>query len=94
MKITIIAVGSRGCVQPYVALGVGLQKAGYQVRLATHAIFEQLISSYGLEFAPVGNNPQEGLKKIVEKLKNSKKIIPSNLSFKIAFWGTFGSNLD
>ncbi len=94
MKITIIAVGSRGCVQPYVALGVGLKKAGHEVRLATHAIFEKFVSSYGLKFAAVGDNPQELLKQIVYKLKTRKKLIPVNLSFKIAFWSTFASSLD
>ncbi|MEO1762748.1 MAG: glycosyltransferase [Cyanobacteria bacterium J06629_18] len=94
MNITIIAIGSRGCVQPYVALGVGLEKAGYRVKLATHAIFENLVKSYGLEFAPVGNNPQELLKKIVSQLKNRNKIIPLNISFKIAFWSAFASDLD
>ncbi|MGB7417232.1 MAG: glycosyltransferase [Thermosynechococcaceae cyanobacterium] len=33
MHITILAIGSRGDVQPFVALGVGLKQAGYQVRL-------------------------------------------------------------
>ncbi len=50
MKITIIATGSRGDVQPYVALGQGLQKAGNSVRFVTHENFSALVSAYGLEF--------------------------------------------
>ena len=34
MKITIFAAGSRGDIQPCIALGRGLQQAGYQVSLA------------------------------------------------------------
>ena len=36
MKITLITIGSRGDVQPYVALGVGLKAAGHVVKLATN----------------------------------------------------------
>jgi UDP:flavonoid glycosyltransferase YjiC (YdhE family) len=31
MKIAIQTLGTRGDVQPYIALGLGLQKAGYTV---------------------------------------------------------------
>ena len=40
MHITILTVGSRGDVQPFIALGVGLKQAGHQVRLATHYNFK------------------------------------------------------
>jgi UDP:flavonoid glycosyltransferase YjiC (YdhE family) len=50
MRITIVAVGSRGDVQAHIALGCGLQAAGYPVRLATHAEFEPLVRLYGLDF--------------------------------------------
>ncbi|NER45436.1 MAG: hypothetical protein F6J92_01755 [Symploca sp. SIO1A3] len=58
MKITIITVGSRGDVQPYLALGVGLQQAGYTVRLATHDTFKDLTLRYGLDFFSVGGDIQ------------------------------------
>lgn len=59
MKINILTIGSRGDVQPYVALGVGLQRAGYTVRLTTHDTFKDLITSYGLGFWPMGGNIQD-----------------------------------
>ena len=34
MNITILTHGTRGDVQPFVALALGLQKAGHRVRLA------------------------------------------------------------
>lgn len=58
MKINILTVGSRGDVQPYLALGVGLQQAGHQVQLTTHETFKELIIRYGLDFFPIGGNPQ------------------------------------
>jgi sterol 3beta-glucosyltransferase len=61
MHITILTIGSRGDVQPYLALAIGLQNAGYTVKLATHAKFEPEIRAYGLDFAVINGNPQEAI---------------------------------
>lgn len=58
MRVSIVAVGSRGDVQPYVALGKGLVRAGHAVRIATHANFEAFVGAHGLDFAPIEGNPQ------------------------------------
>jgi sterol 3beta-glucosyltransferase len=50
MRLTIPTTGSRGDVQPYIALGLGLQAAGHRVCIATHADFETLVREYGLDF--------------------------------------------
>jgi UDP:flavonoid glycosyltransferase YjiC (YdhE family) len=57
MHITILTIGSRGDVQPYLAFAVGLKNAGYTVRLATHTRFEGDIRSRGLEFAVINGDP-------------------------------------
>jgi sterol 3beta-glucosyltransferase len=59
MRIAIIALGSQGDVQPYIALGKGLKAAGYDVRLLTHENFEGLVTSHGLAFYPMQGNVQE-----------------------------------
>lgn len=59
MRIAITAPGSRGDVQPYMALGKGLQEAGHAVRLVTHQNFDVLVSSHGLDFWPVGGSAQD-----------------------------------
>jgi UDP:flavonoid glycosyltransferase YjiC (YdhE family) len=58
MKIVVLALGTRGDVQPFLALGAGLRAAGYDVRIATHQRFEPLVSAAGLEFAPMAGDPQ------------------------------------
>lgn len=58
-KIIILASGTRGDVQPYVALGLGLQSAGYKVSIATHEPFRSLVESRGLPFLPVDGNPSD-----------------------------------
>jgi UDP:flavonoid glycosyltransferase YjiC (YdhE family) len=60
MRIAIFALGSQGDVQPYVALGKGLQAAGHAVRLVSQENYAHLISSHGLalylSFVRVGQN--------------------------------------
>jgi len=56
MVITLIASGSRGDVQPYVALGHGLRRAGHTVRVLAPQDFRELISAYGLEFYDAGGS--------------------------------------
>jgi sterol 3beta-glucosyltransferase len=51
MHITILTVGSRGDVQPYLALGRGLKAAGHHVRFATERIYQDWVESEGLEYA-------------------------------------------
>ena len=58
MKIIILASGSRGDVQPYVALGKGLKDAGHTVRVLTSQDFENLVTNVGLEFFDIGGNMQ------------------------------------
>ena len=48
-RIVIIAPGSRGDVQPYIALGKGLQKAGHYIRLVSHSNFASLIFITGCD---------------------------------------------
>lgn len=52
--IAIVASGSRGDVQPYVALGRGLKEAGYAVRLLTSDDFADLVVGSGLDFCSTG----------------------------------------
>ncbi len=59
MQLTIIAIGTRGDVQPYLALGQGLSRAGHTVRVATHQEFEGLVEGLGLEFFLLRGSPSE-----------------------------------
>ncbi len=63
MRIVLIALGSRGDVQPYIALGKGLKNAGHTVRLATTQEFEARAESHGLEFYSIRGNSQEAMER-------------------------------
>ena len=60
MRITLISIGSRGDVQPFIALAVGLQKTGrYEVRFAAPDNFKSLAREYSLDFFPLGVDTQK-----------------------------------
>ena len=59
MKITIFAAGSRGDIQPCIALGRGLQQAGYQVSLAAPQDFAGFVGEHGLAFRPLRGDVQQ-----------------------------------
>ena len=63
MKILISTFGVRGDVQPYVALAVGLQRAGHRVTLATSDNFTEWIQAYGVNTHPTRFSMQEYMQK-------------------------------
>jgi sterol 3beta-glucosyltransferase len=59
MKITIFAAGSRGDIQPCIALSSGLQQAGYQVCLAAPEDFADFIQQYAVGFYRLRGDVQQ-----------------------------------
>lgn len=53
MRLLLLTFGSRGDVQPFVALGVALQRLGHDVTVSTGSGFEDMIASHGLAAAPL-----------------------------------------
>ncbi|KAF5930614.1 hypothetical protein HYC85_031487 [Camellia sinensis] len=53
LQIVILIVGTRGDVQPFIAIGKRLQDYGHRVRLATHSNFKDFVLTAGLEFYPL-----------------------------------------
>lgn len=54
-------------MQPYVALGVGLRRAGHSVRLAAPEPFEAFVGQHGLAFAPLAGNPASLSRELVDR---------------------------
>ncbi|PNS21582.1 Sterol 3-beta-glucosyltransferase [Sphaceloma murrayae] len=60
MNVVIHVVGSRGDVQPFVALGKVLKETyGHRVRIATHPTFQEFVLENGLEYFSIGGDPAE-----------------------------------
>ncbi|KAJ5847340.1 hypothetical protein N7455_011297 [Penicillium solitum] len=78
LNVVIQVVGSRGDVQPFVALGNELKRHGHRVRLATHDMFESFVRDSGLEFYPIGGDPRE----LMAYMVKTPGLIPSMESFR------------
>ncbi|CAL1696325.1 unnamed protein product [Somion occarium] len=66
LHFTFLTIGSRGDVQPYIALAKGLMADGHSCRIATHGEFKEWIESHGIEFGYVGGDPAELMRICVE----------------------------
>ncbi|SFR06155.1 glycosyltransferase [Poseidonocella sedimentorum] len=53
MHITVLALGSRGDVQPLLALSLGLKARGFAVRFAAPRDFQDWVEGHGLDFFPL-----------------------------------------
>jgi len=86
VKFCILTIGTRGDVQPYIALGLGLKAAGHEVIIATLAEFNSLVDQYDLlhdslrgDFLKVaqatlgqkGGNQLERIRQYVEMAKDT-----------------------
>ncbi|XP_044482342.1 sterol 3-beta-glucosyltransferase UGT80A2-like isoform X2 [Mangifera indica] len=76
LQIVMLIVGTRGDVQPFVAIGKRLQEDGHRVRLATHSNFKDFVLSAGLEFFPLGGDP----KVLAGYMVKNKGFLPSSSS--------------
>lgn len=66
LRITCLTIGSRGDVQPYIALCKGLLADGHKPRIATHAEFGPWVEKHGIEFVSIGGDPAELMRICVE----------------------------
>lgn len=66
LRFTCLTIGSRGDVQPYIALCKGLIAEGHRAKIATHAEFKDWIEGHGIEFGVVEGDPAELMKLCIE----------------------------
>lgn len=66
LRFTCLTIGSRGDVQPYIALCKGLIAEGHHAKIATHAEFKDWIEGHGIEFGVVEGDPAELMKLCIE----------------------------
>ncbi|KAK4751948.1 hypothetical protein SAY87_020746 [Trapa incisa] len=73
LKIAMLVVGTRGDVQPFLAMAKRLQEFGHRVRLATHSNFKNFVKSAGVEFYHLGGDPRV----LAGYMARNKGFIPS-----------------
>ena len=55
MKVGIVTLGSRGDVQPYVALARGLMAAGHEVTIGAEPPYEDLVTRHSIPYVALGD---------------------------------------
>lgn len=59
LRFTCLTIGSRGDVQPYIALCKGLMTEGHKCKIASHGEYRQWVEGHGIAFEEVGGDPAE-----------------------------------
>lgn len=75
MRVVITTGGSRGDVEPYVALGEALLARGHEPLLAAHGRYEGMARGRGLGFYEVAGDPDAGARKMIRGGENLAKIL-------------------
>jgi hypothetical protein len=69
VEIALIAYGSRGDVQPFVALARALRQVGQQVRLLAPPTFASLAVDHDIPFAPTGADIEAHLRSRIQTVR-------------------------
>ncbi|KIP10183.1 glycosyltransferase family 1 protein [Phlebiopsis gigantea 11061_1 CR5-6] len=75
-----LTIGSRGDVQPYIALGLGLKAEGHRVTIVTHEEYKVWIEGFGLQHRQAGGDPGALMKLSVENKMFSPQFFKTSLS--------------
>jgi sterol 3beta-glucosyltransferase len=75
-----LTIGSRGDVQPYIALGKGLREKGHRVTIVTHEEYREWIVGFGIEHRAAGGDPGALMKLSVENKMFSPEFFKESLS--------------
>lgn len=77
MRVALVPFGSRGDVQPFLALGSALRARGHEVDLVTSGDFQELADEAGLnlEPTPVSTGSFFEIPEVVESLRRSPSVL-------------------
>jgi UDP:flavonoid glycosyltransferase YjiC (YdhE family) len=70
-RIVLSPIGSRGDIQPMLALALELRARGHDVTFAAPENFSRWVDGHGLRFAPVGGDVEADLKRHGDRLHGS-----------------------
>lgn len=74
MNIVILTFGSRGDVQPFLPLAVGLKARGHSVKLAAPLKFKNLVEEHGIQFVPLAGDLEDLSRRMNDAGFNAIKI--------------------
>jgi sterol 3beta-glucosyltransferase len=59
LRFALLTYGSRGDVEPFLALALGLKQAGHKARLTAPGSFAPLAQRHEVDFSPLEGNPED-----------------------------------
>jgi len=75
VNITILTYGSRGDVQPFLPLSLGLMTRGHSVKLAAPSRFKSLVEEHGIQFIPLAGEPEDLSRRLNDSGHNFIKMV-------------------
>ncbi len=79
LHFVCLTIGSRGDVQPYIALGLGLMKEHHRVTIVTHEEYKEWVESFGIGHRTAGGDPGALMKLSVENKMFSPEFFKESL---------------
>lgn len=67
MRVVMLTIGTRGDVQPFVALARGLSETGHPPLIVAPEVFGEFVASHGIAFAPLPGDPAEFIRNMVDR---------------------------
>ncbi len=67
MRVVVTAIGSRGDIQPMLAIAKGLRDTGHDVCVATHLPYQETARALNCRFRPIQVNPEATLQQLTER---------------------------
>lgn len=80
LTFAMMMIGSRGDVQPYLALCQGLMDEGHKCIILTHGEFKETIEKFGIEFREIAGDPRELMELMISHGSISYSFIREALS--------------
>ena len=83
MKIALVTLGTRGDVQPYIALGMGLQARGHNVLIGAPNEFKSWVEGHELAYQSIGIDMQAFVQS-----SEGRKVMGGNIIAMARIWST------
>eukprot|EP00421_Protoceratium_reticulatum_P017754 CAMPEP_0168394468 /NCGR_PEP_ID=MMETSP0228-20121227/19551_1 /TAXON_ID=133427 /ORGANISM="Protoceratium reticulatum, Strain CCCM 535 (=CCMP 1889)" /LENGTH=277 /DNA_ID=CAMNT_0008407885 /DNA_START=87 /DNA_END=916 /DNA_ORIENTATION=- len=87
LRVWVMCAGTRGDVQPYLALSVGLQKAGFSIAILSCEDYRMFVESYGLTFFDIAPSCEEWIRDMTGASKKQDKTMDSKSTVEQAMKG-------
>lgn len=82
MRVTAVAVGTRGDVNPLVELGMEMKKRGHEFRILTHEKFRPMIEEKGVTYLHLDGNADHVMQYMVTDYKTSADFMKGLMKLK------------